>query len=744
MADEVQREGEFVPQAEAGPDGGKALLDELTKDYNRLRAQKARKTGGIEGRVLLNLGFVSGEQHISHKEMGIYTDPQEDGRLYLVFNLIGPRLNKLLGRLSAIDPIFRAQPDKDDAQAKSEAAVVDKVIMATDQIVNQPSRTWEILWWMAVGGTAFEYVPWIPNSTIAALPKKTEEGELLFRNKLTGEEMPGSAIQQLALTQPNLNPAMFEVVEEAQRAGEVGSEILGPLNVFIDQSVKDLDSLAPDQRVYVAKIRTMGWVEENFGVKAEGLKGDKDFQIVTTQFHQLQSSTGGVFLKDLIPLVQGTNDSSGPGMVTVVESFAPASEKNPAGRFTVFVPGKMVLHDAENPYGEIPLVDFHWSPVTTTFWTQDYVTNLIAPQRFINKRMSQLGEQANSTLYSMLLLGADVSPADIPIDKPGMVPKGLTEGGMPNVQRLPPPQLPNWFMNSLELTIQLFNDVAGGADLLQESQFPGQLRGPLAVPMLQEILDTGWGPLYNHIGERMARVKQMRLNRVKQFYEESRTLHFTNRDQKDETVQFHAEQILGKGTNYNISIERASLIPELRSLREERIKSRLNSPLAIMYIDERTGAIDKSKVAADLKYGDQGRESREATFRHLGAQIVDRLWNAQPVPPVLPFYDHGVMMDELEHAMSTMEWLEAPPEIQQAFTQRWEEHRQFAIMEAQAQQQAMLQQQTQSAVAQATQQAAAMAAAETVDATRGQLREQKKQPTRDIVAEAEAQTQGGR
>src|SRR5690606_7533824 len=214
--------------------------------------------------------------------------------------------------------------------------------------------------------------------------------------------------------------------------------------------VRSIEDLSPDQMVYIATIRTTGWVERNFGVKVES---DNKVEIVTTSFHQLGSSVGGYFLRDLIPLIQGSveneNEEAG-GVVTVVIGYGPPSPERPEGRYVVFIPGKGILLDQENPYGEIPIVDFHWEPVTTTFWTGDYVSDLIAPQRFINKRMSQIGEQANASVYSKHLLAPGLTEADIPADYPGCVEGGLDENGNPRVKRLDGPELPSWFLSATE------------------------------------------------------------------------------------------------------------------------------------------------------------------------------------------------------------------------------------------------------------------------------------------------------
>ena len=715
------------------------LLDELTKDFNRLKRQKSRPSGSVESMVLQNVCFVNGEHHVKYENRSLRLEARDPNKLYLMFNMIGPRMGKLLGRLAGANPPFKANPDRQDPAAYSEAEVVDKLILALDQKLNQPARMWEIMYWLMVGGVAFEYVPWVPNASIEPMPVEGPDGSLMYVHKMMGQEQPVTEAQMQEMIQQGMPPEHFTLLEEVQPVGDVGSEILGPLNVFVDNSVRSIADLAPDQRVYIAKIRTMGWIEENFGKTVEP---DKNFSIVSTNFHvPAENVVGGTFLRDLIPLIQGSNDESDMPMAVVVESFAPPSKKNPHGRYTVFTPGGEILLDEESPYDEIPIVDYHWKPVTTSFWTPAYITDLIPPQKFINKRISQLGEQSNATLYAQLLLAPGLTEKDIPADYPGVVLNGLSDEGTPKIMRLMPPELPAWYMPSIELVIKSFNDIAGGADLFQESKFPGQLRGPMAVPMLQEILDTEWGPLFNHLGERLGMVKQMRVNRVKQFYPPLRTLHYTNRDQKDEVMTFHAEKVLRGSNNFNISIQQGALMPELRALREARILERLNSPLSVLYMDQRTGRLDVSKISADLEFGDAGREGREAQYRKLGQYAVDKCWKAEQLPPVLPFYDHATMLDELEAAMSTVEYLSASPQVQQCFNQRYEQHRAFLMQEAQQQQVAMQQGAIHNAVAQATQQAAAMAAAQAVDEAMAQSQAQKQQPTGDYVAQAQAQGQ---
>lgn len=740
MADFQMPSLEMRPQT-SGQGEPEDLIEILQKDFDRLKGQKARPTGGVEGTTLTNLCFLHDEPYVSYRNKTLSLESQDANKLYLSFNLVSPRFYKLLGRLSAFNAPFKSRPNRQDPQAIEEGEIVDRMIIALDEKLDQPSRLRELLYWLLVGGTAFEFVPWVPNSTIEPNPQFSETGELLYVHEGMPPDseppVPESSLEGL----PDKDAYIpYEVTENV---GEVGSEIFGPFNVFVDASVRDIRSVSPDGWVHVAQVKTTGWIKENYQSEVQG---QKELSLISSTINVATGEATGTYLKDLIPLVQGSADENDPEMVLHIQSFQPPSSEHPHGRYVCWIPGKsrQILYDGENPYEEIPVVDFHFSPVTTSFWSKAYVTPLIAPQRFINKRMSQLGEHANSSIYTNRLLGAGVDPSDISADKPGVVRNALSDTGVPLVQREMPAELPAWFLQSIELAIKMFNDSAGGADLMEDNKFPGQLRGPMAVPMLQEILDTQWGPLFNHLGERLARVKQMRLNRVKQFYPPIRTMHYTDRTQKDEVMTFHTDQILRAGTNFNITVERGSILPELRALRESRLTERLKGPLAILYMDERSGKLDKSKIAADLQFGDTGREGRESTYRKLSQEIIKMLWQGRnDVPPVQPFYDHKSMLDELEDTMATTEFLKASPQVQQAFSSRWSQHAAFLQQEAQRQQQAMQGQMIHTAVAQATQQAAATAAADAVHEAHSQLQAQNQQPTGQYVASAQARAQQG-
>ena len=97
--------------------GDGTLLDFLTKDWERLKEQKCKSHGGVEGRTLLNVAMVEGEHDADYRSKQLFIEAQEENRLYLKFNLLGRRFEKLLGRLTAMEGEYVVQPDKKDPKA---------------------------------------------------------------------------------------------------------------------------------------------------------------------------------------------------------------------------------------------------------------------------------------------------------------------------------------------------------------------------------------------------------------------------------------------------------------------------------------------------------------------------------------------------------------------------------------------------------------------------------------------------
>lgn len=707
--------------------------------------------GGVEARMITALGMYYGEHYLQQARDTIFSRPMgkesDKNKLFLVFNLLKRAARRKIGHLYRANHGFHASPDVADPKAYDGAIVIDKMVKALNKRLREPRQKWTRYWWTVLCGVAIEHTPWIEQAGEEPMPQYDEEtNELLWKDAAQPGAPPLKQSQVKQMITMGMTPERFSPCMEMQMVGEVGSEIISPLNFFIDSSVPAIDLLGPDQACYIVQCKTVDWIEETFGSDAAAAVSNnagRDLGIVKTRLLDQGPAVANINLKDLIPAIQGSQGPNDPRLCLFATRYQPACRDFPHGRRSLFIINGETLDDGETDYGEIPCTDFHYGPPATTFWTEDFLTDGIAPQKFLNKRFSQYGEASNSQIYETLLLGGGLGADDIPTDKPGVVVDGLNEEGGPNVVALQHAQLPAFFPESIKQTIQMLQGILG-SDITDKTSMPTQIRGPMALPLFQEILDSEDGPLFAHLAEQTANVHQQRINRVAMFYPPIRTMQYTGKNRKDEVMVFHAEKILRSGTNYLITIDPGTIMPEFSALREAKIIERMSGPLAGLYVSTRTGKIDFSKIATELRFNVEDDDDSQTRNRDLARHIISRIWQGDQISMTMPeipypFWDHNAWLDELEIAMIGTEYLESSQQVKTEFITLYEKHRQMLAGIQESQMQAIQGQMMQGMLAQVSQQTAARVASETIDQTLGQIHAaidnaNRNSPARDLAS----------
>lgn len=710
----------------------------FSKDWQRLRNQKWRMRGGVEARMILNLAMRFGEQYVQQQRDAIFARPVDKdearNRLSLVFNILKKQRNRKIGHLFRIANDFRVTPSVIEPAALDAADVVNRLRRGLDRKLRERLQHWKRLSWLVDCGVVVEHTPWIDDATEEPIPAYDDStGELLWRDNQNPDPnatFPQSAVEQQILA--GATPERFQIIEHPILTGDVGSEIISPLNFFIDAATLTIDDLGPDEGCFIAQVKTVDWIGEVFGSDAASQISTtvgKDLGIVRTRLlDRGGSSVANYNMRDLLPAITGSQGSDDPPLTILLTRYSPSSKRWPHGRRSLLTPDGIMLDDGDLPYDSLPLTDFHYEAPITSFWTGDFLTDLVPVNKFLNKRASQLGEAANSQIYETLLLGPTLGKDDIPTDMPGIIEDGLTAEGAPAVAAMQHQALPSFFMQSIEFVVQQMQTI-GSVDLLDHPQLPGQIRGPMVLPLMQEIVDSEDAPLYQHLAEQLAHVHQQRINRVKQYYPPIRTLHYTGRNKRDETLVFHTDKILRGSINFELSADPGSIYPEFSALKEARIIERLSGPLAGLYTDARTGKLDYSRIAWELRYSDDDDTDKASQMRVVAQHIIGRLWEGEPLSTTAPeipypFWDMNILLDELTTAMISTEWLESSAQVKQEFTALYEKARQYLAAIQDAQMNAVQGQMMQGAIAQTTQQVAAKVAATTADTAMKQLQSQ--------------------
>ena len=712
---------------------GPENVERLTKEWERLKRQKYRQSGGVESRILLALAHYYGEQTVYYRAgtlilpgSTVPTDSKSQPPPSLVFNFIRRNYRRMAGRFSATELQFKGKPESMDSEDIANAVVFDKMIRAVQYEINDATLAEQRLFWAYCGGVCAVHTTYMPNQEMEPMPVVDPlTGSPMYQHVETDETMPQAEMEQLTTApldpltgQPMTDPQTgepvaakypkeaFKIYQEPQLTGAIVEEVVSPLHLFVDNRCRGFENLGPDECVEIANLQTIDWVKNNFP-DAEGLdnlRPAEDVRIITSTIEQAGDSLSGWALKDLIPGLTGTIDEDDPPSVVVIFRYQPASMFLPkgwysdnypeyqydedfdnGGRFTVFVPEQMIVRDGEIPYKDgVPMQDIHWESIKTTFWNQGAIEDQIPPQQSYNRRRNQSIEATNIG-QDRILLGAGMSKDDFYIDDPSSpIENAWSEDGKPLIGRLGAATWPAWARQVMEEDKELMFVFGGSADITTQAGYPGDLRGNAWLPMAQELLDSEHGPFMKRYARVMERVITMRANRVKQFYPEQRTMRYTTSSGRDEVFEFMKSEVLR--CDWNVAVVPSSLQPEFREMREFKMRDRLQSGIAdIMYKDPDTGVFDRTRFISDMLY-DQAEDLESRISRHVKLQH-DELMHLRQAHGMEAYSmdDHAVHIEVLEGFMTTLEYrMDTSPEVMKVTQEHYDQHAQFLTDEAEA------------------------------------------------------------
>jgi hypothetical protein len=240
-------------------------------------------------------------------------------------------------------------------------------------------------------------------------------------------------------------------------------------------------------------------------------------------------------------------------------------------------------------------------------------------------------------------------------DEPHGIKDAFSPEGRPLVSRVASGGVPASLFKLLEMADQKIDQVMGIRDLFENNQLPGQIRGSTAFERIEEISGLEWQALIRDYFSQLAMVKAKRNNRVRQFYTKDKMFAFVSRTGEDEVLEWKRDE--QRDHQHRITIVPSSLTPEIRSMREDRIREQLNTPgmgMALYGNADRTD-YDPSKLAQAMGMPEGEYRERAARERTLQSQENEEMEHGNQVP-VYPYDDDSIHMDEMRTSMCDMGW----------------------------------------------------------------------------------------
>jgi hypothetical protein len=331
--------------------------------------------------------------------------------------------------------------------------------------------------------------------------------------------------------------------------------------------------------------------------------------------------------------------------VRVYEYFEKPSPRYPKGVYGIVAGGVLLEYEEELPHGELPFVVARHMPVHGRIEGDGAITDLIAPQEEINKRVSQRIENANQMLnQKWLVVKGSLVNGEI-TDQPGEIIE--YDAQYPPPRPIAPPPMPS-DVGRLQEEMQAHLQNISGVSEIQQGGVPSGISGR-AIGMAADAQATVLGPTVREIEAAIKKVCMRLLKYTRDYLPVPILVRILGRDSVPEIFEFHATDI----RSTDVIIQRNSMLPRHVSYRREQAMMAFSQGAFGNPQDpEAQRRIRKLLEWGELDelYGDNTKD------RVYVREVLHRIAKlGQPVNPE-PWEDHVTAIDEIHDFMTSTDY----------------------------------------------------------------------------------------
>ena len=372
---------------------------------------------------------------------------------------------------------------------------------------------------------------------------------------------------------------------ELEYEGDVGVEVVSPLEIFVDPLAKSLDEA---QWIMRAKIRKLDYFRMRFPEKGEMVK-QEDCWLQSLQYDMRQNTLSGVGF---------VSDSTTPLMKDAAIEicyYEKRSRKHPNGRQIITANG-VLLENKELPIGEIPYAKFDDIVIGNRFIGESVITHMRPIQDRYDRLIYKRDAYVSKVLAGKYLAarGHGLSPEALD-DQTGEVLEydPVPQAGPP--QAVDPPVIPQYAYTE-EDRMDMQMDYISGINQVSRGILPSASIPAEGMQLLQEADQTRMGIETRQHELAWAQVGRYILKFVGKFYEYPRILKIAGSDLDYTVKTFIGEDLRN---NFDVHVVAGSTSPQSKVLKRQDIMNSFTQGL----LGDPTDPKVRVKVLEALEFG---------------------------------------------------------------------------------------------------------------------------------------------
>lgn len=504
---------------------------------------------------------------------------------------------------------------------------------------------------------------------------------------------PNTGMQVGETQAPVFDPVTKEQQYDMLPLGDVSSYIVEPHRMALDPLAMHLHEA---KWIMEYSIQPLSWIKETYGKEGEGYTGkavevkpEKNLNQSLRRWFTLKTSSG---VKDSISSASTTasSDVMVDNSAVVKEYYERPSAENPKGRLIV-VAGEECVFSGPSPYEGNEQGDWHpysccrAEIVPGRFWGKSPLDEAIEVQKRINSIDATvvLTRKTQAIPQRLIPIGCGIVKGQS-TGRPGQEYFYRPGPGGEKPENMHAAGVDGSVFQERAQCVEDLRNITGAIDILKGDRPPG-VNAASALSLLYEVGTGKLYPLLDRWKKFVESDQKKQLKLIGRMYKEPRPEFIRMVKSKNTDLSdFEIDQFIGSDLydNFNVVVEAGSNVPKLQAAHQARLMELAQA--GFLNLQNAANRVQFQQEMGIIGYdSDIEPDRKRAQWEN---DLLDNIQNSpEHKPIVLEIDKHAFHIEEHETRMKSPAFIALPIEVQMAYMQHIQEHRNFQQQQLMAQ-----------------------------------------------------------